>query len=222
MAKAAVSSSELNAILALKSPHITVVKFGNNKTCPPCRASHPIFHHAAEKYSKKCNFVDVDLGAAGPLGQDYGIRSMPTFIYFVNGSKVNTVTGASSLETDIANFVQTHGKTIFETSQGQALGGTTTTSKPAQSTVDPATGRRQPPNNPNNPWAQKGFNPAQKMRQNAGITDEPKTTSEPQAEMVCEGDVCYMKPATTTNVATTQSTTQQQPPKSVCNSCTIM
>jgi len=149
MAHSATTSGELSSYLNSRSPSICVVKFGNNATCPPCKQSHPVFHHAADRFSKKCNFVDVDLGRAGSLGGSYGIKSMPTFIYFNNGLEVKRVTGASSLTSDIAAFVDQYGKTVFETSQGKTLGDASGEKSAQNTTQDGSSSsgpRRQPGN----------------------------------------------------------------------------
>lgn len=159
---------------------------------------------------------------------------MPTFIYFRNGTESKRVTGASSLESDIASFVAEYGKTVFETSQGKSLGATT--AAPAATTTSTAAAASNQ-RRANNPWAQKGFNPAQAMKKNAGVEDgaaathidskddDSHATNGPDG-MICEGDVCYMPGAKPKSLATasssSSSSTDDKKPKSVCLGCSVM
>jgi thioredoxin 1 len=63
--------------------------------CGPCRFISPIFEKLAEATgSDDVFFAKVDVDAAEDVGQELGIRAMPTFIAFRDGEKVDSVTGA--------------------------------------------------------------------------------------------------------------------------------
>lgn len=53
--------------------------------CPPCKAIAPVFESLSKKYPA-LNFVKIDVDNLPETAQDFGIRSVPTFV-FVNGQK---------------------------------------------------------------------------------------------------------------------------------------
>jgi thioredoxin reductase (NADPH) len=63
--------------------------------CGPCRMMAPIFKKlAGEIGQEKAVFAKVDTNAIHELSSRYAIRSIPTFLFFVNGKKVNEFSGA--------------------------------------------------------------------------------------------------------------------------------
>ncbi|KAF8646268.1 hypothetical protein AX16_007292 [Volvariella volvacea WC 439] len=67
--------------------------------CGPCRAISPVF----EKLSNVADyagvkFYKVDVDALTDVAQEVGIRAMPTFVAFKDGSKVKEVVGARPQE----------------------------------------------------------------------------------------------------------------------------
>uniref|UniRef100_A0A6V2AN00 Thioredoxin domain-containing protein n=1 Tax=Ditylum brightwellii TaxID=49249 RepID=A0A6V2AN00_9STRA len=63
--------------------------------CGPCRMMAPIFKKLASEIGQdKAVFVKVDTNAMYELSSRYGIRSLPTFLFFYNGQKVNEFSGA--------------------------------------------------------------------------------------------------------------------------------
>ena len=185
----------------LLSSGLPVIAKFSGKRCPPCIQNQPIFDHTAQTNSKKAHFIVIDSVEGGSLFQRYSVRSMPTFIYFHNGTEKKRVTGASTFNTDVAQFINEYGKSVFEQSKGHALGTSTdnTTSTSTASTETSASKPRQP--NPNNPWANRNFNPAQRMKENEAKGKKP--TEEAKEDelvfgeagdapegMVCENGVC--------------------------------
>ena len=64
--------------------------------CGPCRALAPVIEELAAEYEGKavvgkCNVDDCD-----DLPMNYGIRSIPTLLFFKNGELVDKVVGAAS------------------------------------------------------------------------------------------------------------------------------
>lgn len=64
--------------------------------CGPCRALAPVIEELAVEYEGKavvgkCNVDDCD-----DLPMNYGIRSIPTLLFFKNGELVDKVVGAAS------------------------------------------------------------------------------------------------------------------------------
>ncbi|KAA8492603.1 Thioredoxin [Porphyridium purpureum] len=63
--------------------------------CGPCRAIAPLMEQLSEEYAATCVFLKVDVDVARDVAQQQGIRSMPTFGFFLNGSKVDEFSGAN-------------------------------------------------------------------------------------------------------------------------------
>lgn len=63
--------------------------------CGPCRMMAPIFKKLAQEIGQdKAVFVKVDTSALHELSSKYQIRSLPTFVFFLNGKKWNQFSGA--------------------------------------------------------------------------------------------------------------------------------
>jgi thioredoxin reductase (NADPH) len=63
--------------------------------CGPCRQMAPIFKKLAKEIGQdKAVFVKVDTNAQHELSSKYQIRSLPTFVFFLNGKKWNQFSGA--------------------------------------------------------------------------------------------------------------------------------
>ncbi|KAI0028713.1 thioredoxin [Vararia minispora EC-137] len=62
--------------------------------CGPCRMISPIFERLSEA-TPEAEFYKVDVDEQSEISQEVGIRAMPTFMVFKNGSKVNELVGAN-------------------------------------------------------------------------------------------------------------------------------
>jgi thioredoxin len=72
--------------------------------CGPCKTMEPILEKLAKKYEYKIDVFKVNVDDEPELAQMFGIRSIPTLIFFKNGKKVDTFIGALSeqkLESEI-------------------------------------------------------------------------------------------------------------------------
>lgn len=61
----------------------------------------PVFERLAEeKASQGFAFVKVDLGGmmSGQIANTYGVRATPTFMFFLDGQKIDEVKGANVSE----------------------------------------------------------------------------------------------------------------------------
>jgi len=58
-----------------------MVDFGAS-WCRPCQQQEPILHQAAARYQGQANIVYVDTGEYASLARQYGIRVIPTQIFF--------------------------------------------------------------------------------------------------------------------------------------------
>ena len=72
--------------------------------CGPCRMIAPIFKKLAQEVGGKAVFVKVDTNALYELSSRYGVRSLPTFKFFLGGRKVHEFSGAG--EQQLRQFTQ--------------------------------------------------------------------------------------------------------------------
>ena len=63
--------------------------------CGPCRAIAPHLEVLAEQYKGKATIAKLDVDAHPRTPMRFNVRSIPTFLFFKNGSHVDTVVGAS-------------------------------------------------------------------------------------------------------------------------------
>ncbi|KAI0964569.1 hypothetical protein AcW1_001360 [Taiwanofungus camphoratus] len=62
--------------------------------CGPCKVISPIFEKLSEQFSH-ADFYKVDVDDQQEISQEVGIRAMPTFVAFKNGSKLKEIVGAN-------------------------------------------------------------------------------------------------------------------------------
>jgi len=77
--------------------------------CGPCRMIAPVYQQLAKQTGQEnAVFVKIDVNGVHELSARYGVRSMPTFLFFHNGKKVNEFSGAGEQQlrqftTDVVN-----------------------------------------------------------------------------------------------------------------------
>ena len=64
--------------------------------CGPCRMVAPIISELAEKYDGRIAVGKCDVEEAEDLAADFGIRNIPTILFFKNGEVVDKLVGAVS------------------------------------------------------------------------------------------------------------------------------
>ena len=84
---------------SLLRTHRAVVAFFTSATCPPCRMIEPTFERPAqEKTAASSGYgaaavafakIDLGVGMGGSVASEYGVRVTPTFMFFLDGRKVN-------------------------------------------------------------------------------------------------------------------------------------
>ena len=62
--------------------------------CGPCRLVAPIISELAEKYDGKIVVGKCDVEENEDLAMEYGIRNIPTILFFKNGEVVDKLVGA--------------------------------------------------------------------------------------------------------------------------------
>jgi thioredoxin 1 len=65
--------------------------------CGPCRAIAPAIEELATKYAGRAVVGKLDVDANDVIPASYGIRSIPTVLFFKNGEIADKMVGASSL-----------------------------------------------------------------------------------------------------------------------------
>ena len=74
--------------------------------CGPCKAIAPIIGELAEMYNGKIVVGKCDVEENDDIAMEYGIRSIPTILFFKNGELVDRMVGAAS-KADIAKKLDT-------------------------------------------------------------------------------------------------------------------
>jgi thioredoxin 1 len=62
--------------------------------CGPCRMVSPIIHELAEEYDGRITVGKCDVEECEDLAAEFGIRNIPTILFFKNGEVVNKLIGA--------------------------------------------------------------------------------------------------------------------------------
>nr|YP_010986416.1 thioredoxin [Pachymeniopsis lanceolata]WOL37334.1 thioredoxin [Pachymeniopsis lanceolata] len=79
--------------------------------CGPCRMIMPIVAEIADEYKNTLKVVEMNTDENPSTATEYGIRSIPTVMLFVNGEKVDMIIGAVPKST-VASVLQKYlGKT---------------------------------------------------------------------------------------------------------------
>jgi thioredoxin 1 len=64
--------------------------------CPPCRALAPTFEELAKQYEGRVRFVKLNVDENQQVPQRFGIKGIPTLVFFDGGREVERIVGASS------------------------------------------------------------------------------------------------------------------------------
>src|ERR671928_654826 len=78
----------------LKSDVPVVVDFWA-EWCPPCRALAPTFEELAERYEGSIKFLKLNVDENAEVPQRYGIKGIPTLIFFDGGQEAERLVGAA-------------------------------------------------------------------------------------------------------------------------------
>ncbi len=91
--------------LVLQSDKPVVVDFWAT-WCGPCIMMAPVIEELATDYDGKAVIAKLDVDANPETAAKYGIRSIPTMVYFKGGEIVDKVVGASG-KPDLAGRIET-------------------------------------------------------------------------------------------------------------------
>src|SRR5215210_3277736 len=64
--------------------------------CPPCRALAPTFEELAKQYEGRVRFLKLNVDENQQVPQRFGIKGIPTLVFFDGGREVERVVGAST------------------------------------------------------------------------------------------------------------------------------
>ncbi len=64
--------------------------------CGPCRMLAPVIDELANDFDGKAKICKVNTDDQGDLAAEFGVRSIPTLIFFKNGEVVDQLVGAQS------------------------------------------------------------------------------------------------------------------------------
>ena len=76
-----------------KASGLAVVDFWA-EWCGPCRMIGPIIDQLATEYAGKAKVTKLDVDANKKTAMKYGVRSIPTVLFFKDGKLVDQVVGA--------------------------------------------------------------------------------------------------------------------------------
>ncbi len=77
----------------LKSDKLTMVDFWA-EWCGPCKAIGPVVEELSKAYEGKANIGKMDVDANSNVPMQFGIRSIPTILFFKGGQLVDKTVGA--------------------------------------------------------------------------------------------------------------------------------
>ncbi|MBM3404827.1 MAG: thioredoxin [Bacteroidetes bacterium] len=92
--------------LVIKSDKLAVVDF-SAVWCGPCRMVSPIIHDLAKEYEGRIVVGEMDVDSNPATTASFGIRNIPTVLFFKNGQIVDKQVGAAA-KTAYKNLVEKH------------------------------------------------------------------------------------------------------------------
>ena len=93
MPTAKVTTASFNAAV-LQSDVPVVVDFWA-EWCGPCRMIGPALEEISNEMAGKVSIVKVNVDEEPELGAKYGVRSIPTLLFFKNGELTSNMVGAA-------------------------------------------------------------------------------------------------------------------------------
>jgi len=91
MSKVIQHISNFEEYLKLITESSCIVKF-TAIWCGPCKRIAPLYERLAAAYSEKVNFLEVDIDYADPITNHENVTSIPLFLFYHKGEKLENLT----------------------------------------------------------------------------------------------------------------------------------
>lgn len=85
------------ASATITSGSLTVIDFAAD-WCGPCKAMKPTIDQLAEKYTDKVKVGTVNIDDSPAITAQYGVRNIPTVLFFKDGQVVDKSVGFVSIQ----------------------------------------------------------------------------------------------------------------------------
>ncbi len=85
-------------LCALTATGLSLVSFGT-PWCAPCRLQEPIVRRIAARYQGRAGIAAANVDEHVSLAEQLGIESVPTLLFFREGSEIQRLVGLQSEET---------------------------------------------------------------------------------------------------------------------------
>lgn len=76
----------------LKADGVVLADFYSD-SCVPCKRMAPILEELEKDRGDEIKIVKIDVNCDGELAAEYGVRAVPTVIFFRNGGEVSRTVG---------------------------------------------------------------------------------------------------------------------------------
>lgn len=100
-----ITQEEFNKIKEEKD-QLLVIDF-HAEWCGPCKALGPLISELADDYKDRAIIKKVDVDSEGDMAKEYGIRSIPTILFFKNGEIVEKQVGQTS-KPQLEEMIESH------------------------------------------------------------------------------------------------------------------
>jgi thioredoxin 1 len=72
--------------------------------CGPCRMVGPVIEELSKEYSDRVTIGKIDVDANSEVTAQFGIRNIPTILFFKDGQLVDKVVGAAQRSTFVSKI----------------------------------------------------------------------------------------------------------------------